>query len=191
MMHPGRGDEPGILGAMRRTMTGFHRDDAGDWVAELSCLHQQHVRHQPPFWEAAWIEDDRERAGRVGQPLDCPLCDRAELPENLVPARTTATWDASSVPGALLRAHRVAPCTWGLLEVEAGAVRFTAATDPPIDLVVTADRAQPIPPEVDHQVEPGDGARFHLTFLVRPAELVDEGGEAPCFAHLVEPDEPR
>ena len=38
------------------------------------------------------------------------------------------------------------------------------------------------------QVEPRDGARFHVTFLVRPAELVDEGGEAPCSAHL-EPDQ--
>ena len=47
---------------MHRAMTGFRRDDDGDWVAELSCLHSQHIRHQPPFWEAAWIEDDEARA---------------------------------------------------------------------------------------------------------------------------------
>lgn len=147
-------------------MTGFHLDDEGDWVAELSCLHSQHIRHEPPFREAAWIDDAAERTQRVGQLLDCPLCDRTELPDGLRVARTTATWDASTVPAALLRAHRVAPATWGLLEVESGEVRFVAATDPPTDAVVIADEPQPIPPEVDHHVEPAAGARFHVTFLV-------------------------
>jgi len=150
---------------MHRTMTGFHRDPDGVWVAELSCLHGQHIRHEPPFRTAAWIEDEEERAGRLGQPLDCPLCDRAELPDGLQVARTTATWDASTMPAALGRAHRVAAGTWGRLEVESGAVRFEAATDPTIDVLVTPARAQPIPPEVDHHVEPDAGARFHLTFL--------------------------
>jgi tellurite resistance-related uncharacterized protein len=152
---------------MRRTMTGFHQDDDGDWVAELSCLHGQHVRHQPPFWEAAWIEDARERQRRVGQQLDCPLCDRAELPEGMRPARTTATWDDATMPAALRRAHRVAAQTWGLLEVEAGQVRFVADTDPPMDVLVTPARPQPIPPELDHHVTPEAGARFHVTFLTR------------------------
>lgn len=157
------------MGDVHRTMTGFHRDDDGDWVAELSCLHTQHIRHQPPFSEAAWIEDAEERRRRVGEPLDCPLCDRAELPEGLHTTRTTATWDASTVPAALRRAHRVAAGTWGLLEVEAGAVRFVADTNPPIDATVTPGRPQPIPPEVDHHVAPDEGARFHVTFLTRAA----------------------
>lgn len=148
-------------------MTGFRRDDDGDWIAELSCLHTQHIRHRPPFSEAAWIDDDDERARRIGEPLDCPLCDRAELPPDLRVARTTATWDASTVPAALLGQHRVASETWGLLEVEAGAVRFVADTEPPIDVMVTPARAQPIPPEVDHHVAPWEGARFHVTFLTR------------------------
>jgi tellurite methyltransferase len=155
---------------MHRTMTGFHRDDDGDWVAELSCLHSQHIRHEPPFREAAWIEDAAERSRRVGELLDCPLCDRAELPDGLHVARTTATWDASTVPAALLRAHRVAAAMWGLLEVEAGEVRFVADTDPALDVVVTPAQPQPIPPELDHHVEPGDGARFHVTFLTRPSD---------------------
>ncbi|MGK2948748.1 MAG: DUF3565 domain-containing protein [Acidimicrobiales bacterium] len=154
---------------MRRTMTGFRRDEEGAWVAELSCLHSQHIRHEPPFREAAWIDHDEERARRVGRPLDCPLCDRAEMPADLQVARTTATWDASTMPVALGRAHRVAAGTWGLLGVEAGRVRFVAATDPTIDVLVTPAEAQPIPPEVDHQVEPAEGARFHVTFLTRRA----------------------
>ncbi|MFL6207223.1 MAG: DUF3565 domain-containing protein [Acidimicrobiales bacterium] len=171
---------------MHRAMTGFRRDDDGAWVAELACLHAQHIRHEPPFWQAAWIQDAHERARRVGQPLDCPLCDRAELPEGLHPVRTTATWDASTVPAALRRDHRVAGGTWGLLEVESGEVRLRAGTQPPIDAVVTPDRPQPIPPEVEHHIEPGADARFHLTFLARRCASTDEGGEAPCFAHLLE-----
>lgn len=158
-----------IMGDVHRTMIGFRRGDDGDWVAELSCLHAQHIRHEPPFSEAAWIEDAEERRRRVGEPLDCPLCDRAELPEGLHATRTTATWDASTVPAALRRAHRVAAGTWGLLEVEAGAVRFVADTNPPIDATVTPGRPQPIPPEVDHHVAPDEGARFHVTFLTRAA----------------------
>ena len=118
---------------MRRLITGFHRDEEGDWVAELDCLHGQHVRHQPPFRVAPWVLDEDERRARVGAPLDCPLCDRAELP----------------------------------VEVLAGEVRFTAATDPPLDVVVTPAGPQPVPPEVDHDVEPGPDARLRVTFLTR------------------------
>ena len=174
---------------MHRTMTGFRRDDDGEWVAELSCLHAQHIRHRPPFSEAAWIEDDEERRRRVGQPLDCPLCDRTELPEGLRAARTTSTWDAATMPAALGRDHRVAAGTWGLLEVEAGEVRFVAATDPITSVLVTPERPQPIPPELDHRVTPGEGARFRVTFLTRRAQPLDEGGEAACFAHLLDDDE--
>ena len=160
-------------------MTGFRRDEDGVWVARLSCLHTQHIRHEPPFWEAGWVEDDEERTERVGQLLDCPLCDRAEMPDGLAPVRTSATWDANTVPDALRRAHRVAAERWGLLEVEAGEVRFQADTHPPLDVLVTPARPQPIPPELDHHVEPTEGARFHVTFLARPNGPGDEGGEAP------------
>jgi tellurite methyltransferase len=174
---------------MHRAMTGFRRDDDGDWVAELSCLHSQHIRHDPPFWEAAWIDDDDQRARRVGEPLDCPLCDRAEMPEGLRPKRTTATWDAETMPGALRRDHRVAAGTWGLLEVQHGEVRFRADTSPPIDVLVTADRPQPIPPELDHHVEPSADARFRVTFLVPAYEPVDEGGEPACLAEVLDEQE--
>ena len=170
---------------MHRAMTGFRRDDDGAWVAELSCLHSQHIRHDPPFREAAWIEDDEERARRIGQPLECPLCDRAELPESLEPKRTTATWDASTMPAALRRSHRVAAGTWGLLEVEAGEVRFHADTDPPIDVVVTPAKPQPIPPELDHHIEPNDDARFHVTFMAPRYQPSDEGGDPACLAPLL------
>ena len=150
---------------MERRITGFSQDDAGDWVAHLSCLHRQHVRHNPPFRVAPWVLDDAGRAGRIGSPIDCPLCDRAELPDGLAVVRTTATWDESSMPAALRRAHRVAAGVWGRLHVDEGRLRFRAATDPPLDVVIEAAGEQPIPPETDHDVEPDGHARFFVEFL--------------------------
>lgn len=65
---------------MRRVIVGFHQDDEGHWVAELDCLHCQHVRHQPPFWDRPWVLDESTRSERVGTEIDCPLCDRADPP---------------------------------------------------------------------------------------------------------------
>ena len=55
--------------------------------------------------------------------------------------------------------------------------------------MVTPDRPQPIPPELDHHIEPSEDARFHVTFLVPGYEPSDEGGEPACVAHLLEEDE--
>lgn len=152
---------------MERAIVGFHQDDAGDWVAELSCLHGQHVRHRPPFRLAPWVLDEGERAARIGAPLDCPLCDRAELPADLHPVRRTDVWDEATVPPGLRRAHRVAAGVWGLLHVERGHVRLRARTEPPLDVVVEPGAPQPIPPEVEHEVEVPPGARFFVEFLRR------------------------
>lgn len=66
---------------MEHAITGYHPDVEGDWVAELACGHNQHVRHRPPFQVRPWVLSEEGRAGRLGAPLDCPLCDRAELPD--------------------------------------------------------------------------------------------------------------
>jgi hypothetical protein len=62
-------------------MEGFHQDDAGDWVAELSCGHTQHVRHRPPFVERPWVTTAAGRAGRIGAEIECRLCDEGEPPQ--------------------------------------------------------------------------------------------------------------
>ena len=85
---------------MIRTIDGFHLDEHGDWVAELSCLHNQHVRHRPPFWDRPWVTHASGREERIGSEIDCPLCDRAELPPGLDIARTAGPFDAASVPAA-------------------------------------------------------------------------------------------
>ncbi|MGH9281254.1 MAG: DUF3565 domain-containing protein [Acidimicrobiales bacterium] len=63
---------------MERAIVGFRQDDAGGWVADLSCGHSQHVRHNPPFRLAPWVLDDDERNARIGADLECRLCDQGE-----------------------------------------------------------------------------------------------------------------
>jgi hypothetical protein len=62
--------------ALDRLIKGFHPDPAGDWVAELDCGHNQHVRHRPPMQWREWVLDPALRAARIGTIMDCPLCDR-------------------------------------------------------------------------------------------------------------------
>ena len=64
---------------MLRHITGFHQDDAGAWVAELSCGHGQHIRHRPPFQVRPWVLTEAGRAEHLRTELDCPLCDQDEL----------------------------------------------------------------------------------------------------------------
>jgi tellurite resistance-related uncharacterized protein len=160
--HP---DNPRTFVGVQRRIVGFVADDFGDWVARLECYHRQHVRHRPPFRPAPWVEDSAERDRRIGTTLNCPLCDRCELPDGLVVVRTTATWDERTMPNALRRAHRVASGTWGRLRVEAGSLRFVARTDPVTDVILESDRAQGIPPDVDHHIEPRGPIRFAIDFL--------------------------
>ena len=119
----------------------------------------------PPFREAAWIQDDRSRSQRLGQCLECPLCDRTELPDGLREVRTTEAWDGETVPPALQRSHRIAAGTWGLLRVERGRLGFHADTSPPLHVVIETGDARAIPPEVGHHVEVLGEVRFTITFL--------------------------
>jgi hypothetical protein len=59
---------------MQTTIIGFHRDDAGDWVAELACDHRQHMRHRPPWTVREWVTTAEGRAAKLGTVIDCPLC---------------------------------------------------------------------------------------------------------------------
>ena len=148
-----------------RTIVGFVVDELGDWAVLLECGHRQHVRHRPPFRVAPWIENATERERHIGRTLDCPLCDRCEVPAGLTVVRTTPTWDQRTMPPALRRAHRVASGTWGRLRVESGALRFVARTEPVTDVVVGSGAAHGIPPDVEHYVEPLGSARFAIDFL--------------------------
>ncbi|HEX4209407.1 MAG TPA: DUF3565 domain-containing protein [Candidatus Binataceae bacterium] len=60
---------------MIRKISGFHRDDLGDWVADLECGHGQHVRHRPPFELRPWVTSEEGRRSRLGCELNCIICD--------------------------------------------------------------------------------------------------------------------
>lgn len=154
-----------------RTIDGFHQDDAGDWVAELSCLHNQHVRHRPPFSERPWVLTQAGRDEHLGTELDCRLCDRAELPAGLELARTAGPFDEATLPAGLQRLHRVGERTWGLLRVLEGAVTFTMHTTTWADVQLHAGDNHPIPPTVPHRVTLDGPARLQIDFLVRPPEI--------------------
>ena len=68
---------------MNQPIVGFHKDDEGDWVAELACGHAQHVRHQPPWTSRVWVVTEAGRAQHLGAVLDCKVCD--EGPRGIKP----------------------------------------------------------------------------------------------------------
>jgi len=63
---------------MQLAIAGFHQDELGDWVAELACGHNQHVRHNPPWTSRPWVTTPEGRASVLGQMLNCLKCDRGE-----------------------------------------------------------------------------------------------------------------
>ena len=151
---------------MRRRIEGFHQDDHGDWVAELSCLHGQHMRHRPPFVDRAWVLTEEGRQERIGTEIECPLCDRAELPAGLRLARTAGPFDERSLPPGLQRAHEVGDRTWGVLRVLRGSVGFRLDTEPPLDIRLEEGASQPIPPGVAHRLTLSEPAEVAIDFLV-------------------------
>lgn len=155
---------------MIRTIVGYRRDEEGDWVGRLSCLHRQHVRHRPPFRDLPWVTSEEGRASRIGADIDCPLCDRAELPEDLRLARTAGPFDEVTLPAGLRRAHRVADGTWGRLRVLEGTAELAIETEPPIVARLGAGDEQPIPPGVPHAVTVTGPVRLAVDFLVRDAD---------------------
>jgi len=63
---------------MKQPIIGYHRDEDDDWVAELACGHNQHVRHDPPWQLRTWVTTDEGRKSRLGNKLNCKKCDRNE-----------------------------------------------------------------------------------------------------------------
>lgn len=60
---------------MNQRIIGFHRDEHGDWVADLECGHGQHVRHDPPWSERPWVVTPQGREQKLGDVLLCKKCD--------------------------------------------------------------------------------------------------------------------
>nr|WP_262383498.1 DUF3565 domain-containing protein [Pseudomonas rhodesiae] len=58
-------------------IVALHQDDSAHWVAELSCGHTQHLRHQPPWQSRAWVLDPQQRSEKIGQRFACGWCAQA------------------------------------------------------------------------------------------------------------------
>jgi len=52
---------------MNRKIIGYHIDSEGDWVADLTCCHGQHVRHKPPFINRKWVQTEEGRKSKLGE----------------------------------------------------------------------------------------------------------------------------
>ena len=166
---------------MIRTIDGFHQDEQGDWVAELSCLHMQHVRHEPPFRDRSWVETASGRSGRVGTDIECSPCDRAEMPDGLDVVRTVGPFDAETLPGGLRRDHRAAERTWARVRLIDGAVGFSMETEPRTVVQLRAGDVQPIPPTVPHALHVDGHLRVVIDFLVRGTPSPTAGSDAPLL----------
>jgi len=190
---------------VERSIGGYHQDELGDWVAELVCGHNQHVRHRPPFQLRPWVLTEAERMTRMGTPLDCPLCDRAGLPEATRLVRSSPDWNEDTMPKGLLRAHRLAAGTWGRIVVKEGRLFFRMAGDPPLEAeLAQSTPVQAIPPEVEHEVRLAGPVRFSIDFLAvdrsessgaaSPPNTTgartphDEGGDRACWAGVLCPE---
>lgn len=60
---------------MKSSIAAYHKDKEDHWVAELSCGHIQHVRHNPPLVSRPWVESVDGRDAMLGYELECKLCD--------------------------------------------------------------------------------------------------------------------
>ncbi|TVT84705.1 DUF3565 domain-containing protein [Pseudomonas sp. H3(2019)] len=73
----------GRVASTGSTIQGFHLDEDGHWVVELSCGHTQHLRHQPPWQSRAWVQNPAKRTEKIGQPFDCGWCAQGSVSDNL------------------------------------------------------------------------------------------------------------
>jgi tellurite resistance-related uncharacterized protein len=150
--------------AMQRPIVGFHQDEAGDWIAELTCGHGQHVRHRPPFWVCAWVLTVEGRAEKLGAELPCVLCDRFEIPAGHRPYKRTPEFDQDHIPGALRKDHSTKPGVWGVIHVIAGRLHYVVEQPLASARILEPGVRGVVVPEVLHHVGPDGDVRFFVEF---------------------------
>lgn len=159
---------------MQRRVVGLQRDEEGDWLADLDCLHTLQVGRTDTFGAHGPVRDRSAKddedgpAERTPVELECPLCDRAELPEGLVVVRTAGPFGDTDVPAGLRRPHRVGDGVWGRLRVLEGSVGFhMEGVVPTLERQVGTGENQPIPPSAPHELKLTGPVRLCVDFLRR------------------------
>ncbi|AUX23812.1 hypothetical protein SOCEGT47_043420 [Sorangium cellulosum] len=149
---------------MLRPITGYHQDEANDWVAELSCGHGQHVRHKPPLVTRPWVLTPEGRASMLGTELDCVRCDRLEVPDGLVAYKRTPEFDESTIPDGLRKNHATRAGVWGMIHVLSGRLRYRIDGLDGRELLLDPETRGIVLPEVLHHVDPEGPVRFFVEF---------------------------
>jgi tellurite methyltransferase len=142
----------------------FHEDPDSQWVAELSCGHRRHTRHNPPLSERPWVLTAEGRQARIGLPLDCTQCDRRVIPDGYEPYRQTPAFDQGTVPKALLERHTTKPGVWARIQVLHGSVDYLLHEPFGSRERLTPHAPGVIPPEVEHHLETSGPVSFYVEF---------------------------
>jgi tellurite methyltransferase len=149
---------------MQRAIVSFHEDASSDWVAELSCGHRRHVRHQPPLSERPWVVTAEGRQSRIGLPLDCNPCDRRMIPPGYEPYRRTPTFSRESVPKALLERHTTKAGVWARIHVVEGSLDYVLHDPFDSRELLTPHAPGIVLPEVEHHLEMSGPVSFYVEF---------------------------
>jgi len=151
---------------MHRSIIEFKMDEHADWVAFLSCGHRQHVRHQLPFFDRAWVTTEEGRSEKIGEPLNCGKCDQFEMPDDLAAYRKTAEFDEHTLPKSLRSDHSTKPGVWAKIHVTQGKLNYRVdALDAKFEL--SPGTPGIVIPEIGHHIEPVGPVRFFVEFYKR------------------------
>lgn len=152
---------------MERKITGFHLDAEQDWVAELDCYHNQHVRHNPPFINRPWVSTEAGRNEKIGATLYCKRCDQLEFPEELKPYKRTPEFTELTVPKGLLKDHSTKTGTWGLINVIEGSLHYTVNYPETKTMELTKGQQGVVVPCMLHSVKPNGRVVFYVEFYLK------------------------
>lgn len=86
------------------------------------------------------------------------------LPDGVLPYKNSPVFTPDNLPDALKAAHSTKACTWGLLKVHAGVLRFVLDDAPHTETVLTAGQQVVIEPTVRHHVAFELPGSFQITF---------------------------
>ncbi len=152
---------------MNRRILSFAQDDQQDWFVTLSCGHTQHIRHKPPFQNYPWVTNSEGRESKLGEALNCPLCDHREIPTGFAPYQRTPVFTETSVPAGLQKDHATAAGVWAQIHIEEGHLRYHLDALSEIQ-ELTAGQVGIVLPELVHHVEPIGPVRFYVEFWRAP-----------------------
>ncbi len=103
----------------------------------------------------------------------------AVLPPGYEATRSTPVFTEATVPAGLLRSHRTAPGTWGLIRVLEGRLLYRVL-DPLSERVLDPAGAPGlVGPGVPHEVAPLGPVRFLVEFYRRAGAAADVAALAP------------